>query len=943
MNARGIIIDFNDNFIDKLADLLVNEYLLGDNDLSRIACVFGGKRPALFVNRAIARILNKPFLPPKIFSMDEYVRYMSHDNMNMRLASDLELTYIVYSIAQKKISGFIQENTSFSDFMPWAHEIVSFIEQLDLECIDNSRLSDIEKSAGIGFDVPESINKLLKNIGSLRTFYRARLKELGITTRGMLYSGQSFDNLADKLKDFDKIFFCGTFYLHKAETILIKNALDSGRAACVFHGAFQEWDVLKKVFKDLQIENIQSPHVTKDIKFSLYKGHDTHTQSAIVANIFNNEIKDKNDTVIVLPRAEAVTPLLMQIAPLLRKCNVSMGYPFKRTALYVLFDLIYRAQESRMENSVYYSKDFLSVLKHPLIKNTSFINIDSRITRILAHKIEETLIGRWESSISGSIFIDIRKIPQDPKIINEALGTLTGMGIDVTYPQLSETLSAINEFCFLRWQKLTSLFDLSNKLKDLMDMLVNKSIAATFPFAAKSIKKIYAVIEEFASVFFNNDSFQSLEVLSIFIKQLKNDVVPFIGSPLSGTQILGLFETRLLNFKNVILMDVNESYLPKLKITESLIPREVMLMLGLNRLEKEEEIQRYHFKRLLSGAENNYIVYSSDNVHERSRFIEELIWAKQLKEQSLKSFEVKDGVFISQVSFKDEQINKTSDIADYLMSQTYSASRIDTYLNCPMQFYFKYVLGLNEKEDVSEDIDAIGIGTFVHELLDKAFKQFIGKKPGIDAKFIKYFFKLFDDKFDNEIKKRTKSGAILLKNILTARFESFINAEKQSDTKEIIELENRRFASLDLNGMKVAFQYTIDRLEELSDGTLMVTDYKTGSVKKVPAKIESLQKMAFTREEIKKQIKSFQLPLYYHFINEVFPGKTVNAQLYSLRDMTKTCFIPLQETSSAEIKNEICRKALAAVFEELFNVKVPFVADREETKCAYCPFRQMCA
>ena len=156
-------------------------------------------------------------------------------------------------------------------------------------------------------------------------------------------------------------------------------------------------------------------------------------------------------------------------------------------------------------------------------------------------------------------------------------------------------------------------------------------------------------------------------------------------------------ETRSLNFKNVIILDVNDQVLPYLKIYEPLVPQEVMISLGLNRLENEEQLQRYLFRRLLAGSENGHLIFQENPRNELSRFAEELIWQRQKQEGRLDVLEIPKACFSIQSLAQRLVIDKEKDVLEYLKNIRYSASRIDVYLFCPLRFYYQYVLGLKKK------------------------------------------------------------------------------------------------------------------------------------------------------------------------------------------------------------------------------------------------------
>ncbi|MFH1505144.1 MAG: PD-(D/E)XK nuclease family protein [Candidatus Omnitrophota bacterium] len=955
-----IRFDFGENFIDGVADFLLKNHCKDGYDLSRAACVFDGKRPSLFLCKRLSEKIKKPFLPPKIFSIDEFIEYIIGRSAHKSLSS-LDNAYLIYCLVREHTPSMFEGNFEFCAFLPWAQEIISFIEQLDLEDIQNSSLQTVEKSAAIGYEVPESINILLSHIVEIRRAYHKVLRDKGFYSRGLAYLKASRKISSMALNEFDKVVFCNFFYPYATQERVIKEVCAGARGICIVQGS-------QKAL----------PEVLPELNLSFYQGFDLHSQVCIVREILKNKIKDKNNTLIVVPRAEAVIPLLGEISPILEDFNISMGYPLKRSPFYVLFDALFKLQESKKQGS-YYTKDYLNLLRHPLVKNLKF-NHNPALRRVMIHKIEEIIHGVQESAIGGSLFLTLDQIENEEKIYELTVDTLQSMDISaypigarpagVTIEDCKAALSQLHTLLLRAWDEVSSFSGFADKLNDLIEALIEKSAFTpleiseynresnkknfieqkkesltgftSFHFNLQAVEKIQEIKDEFKKVSFSSRSFSQNEIWEIFRRMLQNEIIAFKGSPLRGTQILGFLEARSLNFDNVIIMDVNESVLPKLKIYEPLIPREVMLQLGLGRLEKEEEIQRYHFMRLIWSAKNAYLIYEENQVKEKSRFIEELLWNKQKKAQKLEATPVPKVSFSMKISDPQGSIKKTPQIIKSMKEQAYSASRVNTYLRCSLQFYYQYVLGLREREDLLDEPQAYHIGNFIHELLEEAFKEFKGRKPVIDGKFRKRFFEQLDEKFEKDISGRMRSDSFLLKGILVNRMEKFIDNEAQREVAKIICLEEKRKSQIIINNEPLDFFYTIDRIDELADGSIIIIDYKTGSANPVPKKLDKLKNMLMDRKSIKENIKSFQLPLYYYFISQEFPQERLNAELYNIRTLKRYPFIHKDDFDQKEKIKEISLKALSAVFTELFCLDIPFEPDKQDNKCRLCDFKGIC-
>ena len=653
------------------------------------------------------------------------------------------------------------------------------------------------------------------------------------------------------------------------------------------------------------------------------------------------EIKNKGNTVIILPRPQVLIALLSEISSILNEYNISMGYPFKRSPVYALLEALLKSQSSR-KGDKYYTKDYLNLIRHPLAKNLK-LKYDSQATRVMVHKIEELLQGKEESSIGGSLFLSLAEIENEEKIYFLTKQTLHNIGIDLEEAECKESLKTLHNLFLRIWEENDNLAKFSSSLKLLLDALVNNGMLTNFPFNLKIIEKLEEIKIELESLSFKQELFERSEIWDIFQQKLQEEVVSFIGSPLKGTQILGFLEARSLCFENVIIMDVNESILPTLKINEPLIPREVMLSLGLSRLEKEEEIQRYQFNSLISAAAKVYLVYEKNEVKEKSRFIEELLWKMQKESNSLEVTTMPRASFYINVMPQTVSIYKTTENIDFIKKATYSASRINTYMNCPLQFYYQYVLGLEEKDDLLGEPEAPHIGDFIHELLEEAFIKFKNTAPLLDKKFEKYFFEKMEEKFENDLGRRMKTDSFLLKRIIKNRLERFLDSERKRDVAKIICLEERRKDTITINNEEISFVYTVDRMDQMQDESIIIIDYKTGGANVSPKKLSALEKMNMDIDSIREDIKSFQLPLYYYFVSRQLPDKNVNAQLYNLRTLERKSLISESDLPHKGRIMEICFKALEVIFREIFDPGTGFMPSKEERKCEFCGFSALCS
>ncbi|MDD5044500.1 MAG: PD-(D/E)XK nuclease family protein [Candidatus Omnitrophica bacterium] len=935
-----IAYNLDEHFIEKLSSFIEGNFLGKSTDLSRLAIVFGGKRPALFLNRALSRKIKKSFVPPRYFSMDEFIEYIVSSHSPLAKISDLDACFAIYNLVREISPGILKKREKFSQFLPWAREIAGFIEQLDIENIQPAALEEIKLKAQIGYDVPQTINTLLKDMARVRKKYHAFLEAKKIFSRGFTYLLASTNVKKSQFEEFDSILFCNLFYLSKTEEEVVKSIYTQGKAVLLFQGSEKEWPTLARLAKVFSHPIQPAKPAKPGYQLNIRSGFDTQSQAALVRTALST-VKNLESTVVVLPAPENVIPLLSEIASGIGDFNVSLGYPLKRSSLYSVFELIFKAQSSQ-KDAAYYTRDYLKVLMHPLIKNLKLFREPS-VTRVLIHKIEEVLTGQEESELAASLFVRLEQIEGLELLYAEAEQTLKKMEIKVKRGDLKETVKTLHALLFSSWVGLDSFKGFALALDSFCAYLVKNSYLAGYPMNLKALEKVLSIKDEVGLADFSKEKFSREDIFKIFMDKLAGEVTSFSGSPLKGLQVLGLFETRALNFENVIILDVNETILPRLRIFEPLVPRDVTVALGIDRLEKEEEIQRYQFMRLVSGGRQVNLIYEESKDKEKSRFIEELIWEKEKAENSLEAVVVRKASFQVKVLPKKLRIEKTPQVLRSLEEMVFSASRVDTYIRCPLQFYYRYVLGLKEKEELSDDPEASDIGTFLHELLKEAFGKFLHKAPVIDEKFRDYFMRLYEQKFDSAFKNKMRSDSFMLKAIVDERLKSFLDAEAKRGIKEVLELEQERNFSVALDKKDYKFTAIVDRVDRLTDDSLLIIDYKSGSAELPVRSPDKIKEMELSRESVKHLIKSFQLPVYFYCIKNVYPALPLNVGLYHLRTADIDCYVKQKDLNTVEDIMAVFKKPLGFILDEILSPYAVFQADDEEPRiCENCAYFYLC-
>ncbi|MDD5557760.1 MAG: PD-(D/E)XK nuclease family protein, partial [bacterium] len=715
--------------------------------------------------------------------------------------------------------------------------------------------------------------------------------------------------------------------------------LDRGRAALLVQGDARAWWALEGAARALGRGIRPGRWDGRVGGLALHAGADTQSQAAIVKGILAAGGCDER-TVVVLPDPGSLIPLLTEIAAVAGEFNVSVGYPLARCAPAGLLQAVAAAQASRREGA-YRARDYLRVLAHPLLKNARF-DADPAVTRTLVHAVEEVLSGRVPSPVGGALFIRLEEMEGLGELFGAASTALSGMGVRAEPGEIPGLLAALHAIAFRAWEEPRTFESFAGVLGRFMDTLLERSGLERHFLNLRAAARIIGLGEEMGRASFAGERFPPEELFRIFLHLLAGETVSFAGAPLEGLQVLGLLETRALSFDTVIVMDANESVLPRLRPCEPLIPREVMVSLGLDRVEREEEDQRHHLMRLLAGARRVHLVYNDSPDRERSRFIEELVW--RAERDGEKAPAPRRAAFRAAVVPRRGVVEKDGRAVERLAAFTFSPTSLDAYLCCPLAFYHRYVLRLREREAPAEEPERADVGTFIHALLADAFRPHEGRRPAVDAGFRRRLMDEFRRRFADEFERRMRSDSFMLARVMEYRLERFLDHERGREVRGLLAVERDIGRPLALAGRTVRFACRADRIDALDDGRILVVDYKTGSAAETPRCRSLLGMESFPRKAVRAALRSFQLPLSRTFARMEYPGAEVGTALYLLGGEPALREFPGEGFADGDERlTRACEGALEAVVLEILDPARPFEADEGDPRlCGRCPFSRIC-
>jgi CRISPR/Cas system-associated exonuclease Cas4 (RecB family) len=511
--------------------------------------------------------------------------------------------------------------------------------------------------------------------------------------------------------------------------------------------------------------------------------------------------------------------------------------------------------DSRTEDR-YFLPDYLKLVLHPYIKNL-YLNKASYTTRILFHTIEEVL-GKKQRR-----FIGLEEIENDEQMISETFRRLTGAGVKaIDEKVISRYLRKIHQILLRSFENLSNIGEFSEHLLELISLISVESPANRHPYTSRFIESLIGALGELRLSDIADESFADIRgyfgMLESYVRGIR---VPFRGTPLKGFQIMGSLETRNLGFDTVYFMDVNEGVIPASRKEDTLFPAAVREELGLPTYRQREHMARYYFENLIASAQEVHIFYREDEGRGRSPLVERLIWEEQREANSLDQQNQNVVFFESVFSQKDpEPVRKNAAVIAKLANMSFSASKLDKYLRCPLQFYYEYVLELSGKAELSEQVEQMEIGSLVHHVLKNFFETKKNKPLKISARDHKVISDMCDKVFEETFGEDLGGSVYLIRSQAKVRLRDILDYHRaQYKGTVILDCERKYSVRLEIPGLgMVDIKGRMDRIDRKGTETTIL-DYKTGMTAVIP----SSKKFSLEgRSEWHKTLRSVQLPLY---------------------------------------------------------------------------------
>lgn len=958
MNVR--LVSPRDNIMTVLASMLRP----AGKDYSRHWVVFPEKRPSYYLRRTLAEKERSSFIPPLLDSMDGfidrvYTELLGHKEKPIDPLDAVALLFEIHKESSIPMGGghFLSADSFFS----LGAKIFNDLEELNMT---GARKDDI---LAVQVFWEESVpREALGRLQSLAHFFErfyALLREKGFSSPSSRFR-EVLDRLQpDLFEDFEQLIFAGFFSLTKMETRLLKTIMSWDKGQVVFmkgRGLRSVLSGLEVADKDL-LDGCDSVESQPPVEF--FKSPDTHGQIFALNKVLEENLKDparlNERQVIVLPAAETLFPLYEQTLSGLAEedYNISLGYPLVRTPVYSFFDKLLELIQSRDEGGRIYAPHYLRFVLHPYAKNIYFPGSPQRadLTRILIHAVEDELQGRRLKT-----FWTLEELESDRDIMRSLQGRTEKMENAPAVAEFMDHLRSIHASTIGLFREIRDVGDFAGKLIAILNYIYENSTARLHPFFHPYAEAFMMRLDALRRSLLNTTVFEDLSgYFNLFRKVIQAGSVPFLGTPLRGLQVLGFWEARCIQFEEVSILDMNEEVIPAFRREDTLLPFAARKALGLPTYEDQERRLEYYLEALLQGAKRARLFFVENNDKEKSRFVEKLIWERQKREAEPRAERYVRTIRyrVALQSERPKPMPKTPAMAEFLAGRRFSSTALDKYLRCPLKFYYDYVLGLEEKEEITERLERKDIGTFVHAVLEEFFQPLKGKtlrREALDKRRLKA---VIDRRFRNDFGGDLAGSAYLLRLQTGRHLEEFLTGYQAQLLKELAEqgkqlkilgLEQSWPAELAFRGKTFSLVARVDRTE-LRGQDHFILDYKTGGSEGY-LKINFDKLDPADRETWSDAIGSLQLPLY-NLVSAKIYQKTPEQIRCRLLMLGKNVLTPKIEFSPFDEEDDDARRRQLGLMEHIIGELLAEIADPEKPfdptlqsskLCPACPFRYLC-
>ncbi len=947
-----------ETFLGKTAQHIFKNYT---DEISDLCIVLPNRRASLFLRKHLAQLFKKNIWSPQIFSIEDFVFELS----GLTIIDNTSLLFELYEIHKIITKDKAQE---FDEFTKWAQVLVQDFNEIDQHLANAksifSYLTDLKELTNWNpeqLEPTEFQKQYISFFQSLYIYYESLNKNL--SGQKAAYAGAAYRFVAEHLSEikknihWKKIIFAGFNALSIAEERIIFGLEHDGFAEVLWdadqyffekqeNSIYPEAGLFlrkhKNQYKQDNFRWIFDQLKTEEKNIRVYGVPKLVGQAKLCGQILSEQpeiLQDNHNSAIVLADENLLFPTLNSL-PGITELNATMGIPLMSTPIYdflsVILDLHYKSQMlqklQQKNKAVFHLKNILKILKHPVINDIGNPIFDADI---------ETFQQRTdELSASNKIFFRADEIIRHFNSGNPLL-----------------------KLIFQQWDQTETILSNSGQILEIIrDAYILKQKERGFNLKIE-IEYVYLfslVLNKIKHYQSKYKAINSLKSFISFFNQLsKAEKLSLYGEPLQGLQLMGMLETRTLDFKNLILCSVNENTLPGSGKQNSFIPFDIRREYNLPTYREKNAIFAYHFFRLIQRAKNIHLIYNTEadpiSGGDKSRFLYQL----QEEISPLSNIKLEEQIVSSPLKIGSKQeivVQKTPEILNILSAKAkkgFSPSSLNTFKRCPLQFYFNSIAKLGEPNEIEEVMDAATLGEIIHDVLQIIYEPLLNQN--MEAKYLSQARKNLDVILNNTIETSFKGGEVETgKNLLITKvakrfLNNFMNHEigelNKGNKLEILSLEEEftNHLTIALPGQdqnkQVKFIGRVDRIDR-KNGIIRIIDYKTGNVQPNDLKITAFEDIFHDP----KTDKSFQLMFYqWLYLKNKNVSETSIPGIYSLKKLSNA-FIALQETNEQDIvqKMQSFETGLKQLIQRIFDPQETFSQTEDASLCSYCNYKRVC-
>jgi len=959
------------SFLDKVANHVLSQKSFG---LENVCVITPNRRAGLFLKRYFAQKITTPVWAPDILSMEDFCKSVTGVTIQEPIALLLDF-YEVYYQQEKESAEKLDE------FLKWAPMLIKDFNDIDAQLDEPRQIFDnildikrIETWNPDGKPLTDFQQKYIAFFKKFRKWHEMFSDSL--SQKQTAYQGLAYRMAARALAREDApalrwkyIYFAGFNALNQSEESIIKGLIKKGLAEVL-------WDSDKYYLNNrnheagLFLRRYRSQWGLKDFSFEgdhfsiqkknirLYGVAKNVNQAKLAGNILKDipeEDINQNNTAVVLANEDLLLPVLNSIPPEIEKVNITMGFPIRKTSIYSLFDAVFQMHITTLRmktarpgaETAFYFKDLARFFRHPAIS---------------------VLLSQHLPEQSAEVFIN--KLFESKKTFIYFSSLATFWGQEDTFRKLFSPW--FDDFATEPARIIAALKQLIQTLDEAFRLEAQKkniSMESTPWFTDfEALFSINTLLQKLKNSLEIQEQVKDLRILfMLFQAMAKESKLVLSGEPLAGLQVMGMLETRNLDFKNLIILSANEDIMPASKSNTSIIPFDVKAGFGIPVHKEKDAIYAYHFYRLLQRAENVHIIYNTQKQDmgssEKSRFLTQLIMEMPQYNPNIIITESIISLPSATHDFDDEiVIPKSADILEELNkinTRGFSPTTLNHFIKCSLFFYFRHIAKVEETVLPEETIQANTLGTVVHAVLEQLYDNEKLAGNNITPEHIDRMLARTDKVTAEKFRKYYEGGDVSSgKNLLLAKVairyvRNFLHAEKalikelaeKNQTLQYIKSEEELSElipmQLGTTTREIHFRGFADRIDKL-DETFRIIDYKTGKVEDKDLVVKEWDALA----EDSDMGKSFQLLMYAMLYQRKYGNtQAVQPGIISFRNLTAGMLALKTPENKGLIDDQIIQefeKQLTKVMENIYDPTQPFTRTTDEKKCINCDFKKVC-